>query len=89
MRLRVRVHPGSQFASVGGSYDGALSVHVRARAVEGAATDEVLHAVAAAFGLRTARVTLERGSASRDKQLSLEGDDVALAERLAALWEST
>ncbi len=88
MRLAVHVHPGSKVPSVGGSYAGALSVHVRARAVDGAATAEVLAAVAAAFGVRAGQVGLVRGATSRDKTLSIEGDDVALAGRLEQLTGS-
>ena len=85
MRLAVHVHPGSNVPSVGGSYAGALSVHVRARAVDGAATAEVLAAVAAAFGVRAGQVGLVRGATARDKTLSIEGDDLALAARLEQL----
>jgi uncharacterized protein YggU (UPF0235/DUF167 family) len=85
MRFAVHVHPGSKAPSVGGSYAGALSVHVRARTVDGAATAEVL---AAAFGVHASQVGLVRGAASRDKTLSIEGHDVALAARLEQLLGS-
>ena len=61
MRLEVHVHPGSRKALVGGSHDGALVVRVQARAVDGAATDEVLDVVAEAFHVRRGAVQLVRG----------------------------
>ncbi|MFZ1063845.1 MAG: DUF167 domain-containing protein [Acidimicrobiales bacterium] len=88
MRVRVHVHPGSAQPGVGGSYDGALVVRVRARAREGAATQEALRGIADAFGLRVADVVVVRGAHSRHKLVDLRGDDDALAERLRALHES-
>jgi uncharacterized protein YggU (UPF0235/DUF167 family) len=85
IRVSVHAHPGSKFASVGGSYDGALSVHVRARAIDGSATAEVLAAVADAFDVRTNAVTLLRGATSRTKLLAIEGDDRLLRARLEDL----
>jgi uncharacterized protein (TIGR00251 family) len=89
MRVEVHVHPGSRHASVGGTYDGALVVRVRARAVDGAATSEVLDAVADAFHVRTAVVQLVRGRASRRKVLTIEGDDQALEHQLSLLLDAT
>ncbi len=85
IRVSVHVHPGSKVASVGGSYDGALSVHVRARAVDGAATAEVLKSLAEAFEVRANAVALVRGATSRTKAVSIEGDDRRLRERLEGL----
>ncbi|MEO9180589.1 MAG: DUF167 family protein, partial [Acidimicrobiales bacterium] len=52
MRISVHVHPGSSSTSVGGSYNGTLVAHVRARTVDGAATNAVLAALAQAFNVR-------------------------------------
>jgi hypothetical protein len=54
-------------------------VHVTARPVEGAATAAALQAVAAAFGVRNAAVTLVTGATSRDKVVEIAGDEAALA----------
>jgi uncharacterized protein YggU (UPF0235/DUF167 family) len=88
MRLEVHVHPGSRKALVGGSHDGALVVRVQARAVDGAATDEVLDVVAEAFHVRRGAVRLVRGPASRRKVLSVDGEDAALAGQLSLLLRS-
>ena len=85
MRLRVHVRPDSSRAFVGGSYDGALAVRVRAPAVNGAATKELLAAIAEAFDLRKGAVTLVRGSRSRVKTLNIEGNDERLGDRLREL----
>jgi hypothetical protein len=82
MRLTVRVRPGASRTAVGGSYDGALVVKVGARAVDGAATDAVLKAVADALGLRPYEVTLVSGATSRTKVLDVPD---GLEERVAAL----
>jgi uncharacterized protein len=92
MRLRVRVKPGASRTKVGGEYGealpgqgGTLVVFVAQRAVDGAATEGVLKAVAKAFGLRRADVDLVRGHTSRTKELELRGQEQGLATRLAEL----
>ena len=93
-RLAVRVRPGASRTQVGGRYGDAtdptspLVVAVSARAVDGAATDAVLTAVAAALGVRTRQVTLVRGRTSRDKLLEISEPPADLANRLAALGET-
>ncbi len=95
MRVSVRVKPGASRTSVGGQYGeqsrgekGVLIVRVGARAVEGAATEAVLKAVAKAFGLRRADVDLVGGAISRTKVLELRGDEKALSAQLAELLSS-
>jgi len=95
MRVSVRVKPGASRTKVGGRYgepsagQGAvLIVFVAERAVDGAATEGVLKAVAKAFGLRRADVDLVSpgmGRTARTKVLELRGDDDRLAARLAEL----
>ncbi len=95
MRVSVRVKPGASRTKVGGQYgeesggqNGVLIVRVGARAVEGAATEAVLKAVAKAFDLRRADVDLVGGLTSRTKVLELEGDEHALSTRLSQLLGS-
>jgi len=85
VRLTVHVHPGSRRGEVGGDYDGALVVRVRARAVDGAASDETLRVVADAFGVSPSLVDLVHGRRSRTKILELHGDESTLRARLAEL----
>jgi uncharacterized protein len=98
MRVSVRVKPGASRTRVGGQYGEAsvgqravLIVFVAQRAVDGAATEGVLRAVAKAFGLRRADVELASagmGRTSRTKVLELRGDEQSLAARLAELLRS-
>lgn len=91
VRLAVRVRPGASRTAVGGRYgdpddpSSPLVVAVSARAVDGAATDAVLAAVARALGVRPRQVTLVRGRASRDKLLEILDPPSDLADRIAAL----
>ena len=94
----MRVKPGASRTKVGGQYGEAsagqgpvLIVFVAQRAVDGAATEGVLKAVAKAFGLRRADVGLVSpgmGRTARTKVLELQGDEQGLAARLAELLES-
>jgi uncharacterized protein len=85
VRVTIRVRPGSARPGVGGEHDGALVVRVSARAVDGRATAAALAAVAAAFGLRPAAVTLVTGATSRTKVVEVAGADPAVLDRLLAL----
>lgn len=80
--------PGASRGGVGGARGDRLVVAVNARAVDGAATEAALAAVADAFGVRRRDVRLVTGATSRDKVVEIEVEDDALAratERLAAL----
>lgn len=71
-RVAVRVRPGASRTKVGGAYGDRLVVAVSARAVDGAATQAVIEAVADAFGLRRRQVRLLTGFTSRDKVLEVD-----------------
>ncbi|MFG1923762.1 DUF167 domain-containing protein [Cryptosporangium sp. NPDC048952] len=90
--IPVRVKPGASRPRVGGTHDGphgpALVVAVTARAVEGKATEAVLDAVAAAFGVRASHATLLAGRTSRDKLIALDPAPADAAARLTALRHS-
>lgn len=87
MRLSIRVRPGASRTAVSGRYgDGdVLCVAVRERAVDGAATQAAMNAVAGAFGLPRSAVRLLHGQTSRTKLVSLDGPSEALRERLREL----
>ena len=84
-RVAIRVKPGASRTAVGGAYGDRLVVAVSARAVDGAATESALAAVAEAFGVRRRHVTLVTGATSRDKVVAVDLPAAVLAERLAAL----
>jgi len=86
VRVAIRVRPGASRTRVGGAYGERLVVAVGARAVDGAATEAALDAVAKAFGVRRRAVTLVAGATSRDKVVQIElADDAAAAEAQARL----
>jgi uncharacterized protein YggU (UPF0235/DUF167 family) len=82
MRIPIRVRPGASRTRVGGAYGDRLVVAVGARAVDGAATDAALAAVAEAFGVRRRAVTLLTGVTSRDKVVDVDVPDEAAARDL-------
>lgn len=85
-RVAVRVRPGASRTAVGGRYGAeALVVAVTPRAVEGAATEAALRALAEALGVRRSAVRLVSGATSRDKVVEVvdpPGDLVARVDRL-------
>ncbi|HEX5510422.1 MAG TPA: DUF167 domain-containing protein [Actinomycetales bacterium] len=85
MRFSIRVRPGSSRTAVGGTHDDALVVRVTARAVDGAATQAALDAVAAALGVRRRQVALVSGATSRTKVVEVDADDDQVAAALESL----
>ena len=87
MRIAIRVRPGASRTAVGGTHADRLVVAVSARAVDGAATQAALDAVARALGLRPRHVRLVSGATSRDKLVEVDasGDETGIAARLEEL----
>lgn len=85
--MSIRVRPGLGRTKVAGSAGDPprLLVYVGEAAVDGKATAAALKAVAKAFGLKPADVSLISGITSRDKVVEIDGDDVAIAEQLQKL----
>lgn len=72
-RWTVHVKPGSRRGPlVEEREDGSLVVHVRERAVEGAANEGVVRALAERFGVPKSRVTVARGHTSRTKLVDID-----------------
>jgi hypothetical protein len=82
VRVTIRVAPGAARTEVGGERDGVLLVRVRAKPVDGKATEAALRALADALGLRAADVRLVTGATSRTKIVELPE---AAADRLDRL----
>lgn len=87
--LAVRVKPGASRVRVGGRHDGshgpALVVAVTARAVDGAATEAALRAVADALDIRRSALDLLTGRTSRDKVFVVDPAPPELATKVEAL----
>ena len=69
---------------MGGTHGDALVVHVTERAVDGRATAAALKAVASAFGVPNAAVTLVTGATSRAKVVDVAGATAEALDHLRA-----
>lgn len=89
MRVTIRVKPGSSRSRVGGTFgEDQLVVAVPARAVDGAATEAALLAVAGALDVHRRDITLVTGATARTKVVDISTDDpAALASRLDVLLQ--
>lgn len=83
--LEIWVRPGSSRARVAGEHAGALAVSVTAMAVDGAATEAALTAVARALGVPRRHVWLLRGATGRRKLLGVGIPRRELDRRLVPL----
>ncbi|MGC8509558.1 MAG: DUF167 domain-containing protein [Acidimicrobiales bacterium] len=84
MRIPVHAHPGSRRRAIT-VRDGQLEAYVVARAVDGAANDDVRRVLADALGVSLRDVSIVRGARARHKVLAVAGDEDELARRLDAL----
>ncbi len=84
IRLAVHAHPGSRRRAVVLRGD-EFEVYVAARAVDGAANDEIRRALAGALDVPVRDVTLVRGAHARHKVVAIAGDEDQLTRRLDAL----
>ena len=70
---RVQVKPGSRKGPlVEAGADGILIVYVRERAVDGAANEGVIAALASHFGVRKSEVRITAGHTARMKTVDIE-----------------
>lgn len=72
MQLTVRVKPGSSRGPLVEDDADGLVVHVRERAVDGAANRGVVKALAARFGVAPRDVEIVRGHTSRTKRVEVD-----------------
>ncbi|HYP73139.1 MAG TPA: DUF167 domain-containing protein [Microbacterium sp.] len=72
MQYTVRVKPGSRKGPLVETDAEGLIVSVRERAVDGAANDGVIAALAQHFGVRKRDVTILRGHTSRIKRVEVD-----------------
>jgi uncharacterized protein len=82
VRLIVRAQPrASRSAITGVMDDGALKVAVAVAAppVDGAANDAIVELLAGVLGVPRRSVSIARGETGRNKQVDVEGIDVATA----------
>lgn len=72
MQYLVRVKPGNRRGPLVEASDDGLLVHVKERAVDGAANEGVVRALASHFGVAPSRVTILRGRTSRIKRVDVD-----------------
>jgi uncharacterized protein (TIGR00251 family) len=80
-RIAVRVTPRSGRDEIAGERNGALLVRVTAPPVEGKANGAVRKLLAKLLGIPPSRVSVVRGSASRNKLVEVEGMDAGAVRR--------
>ena len=74
MRITVHAKPGSKKGPlVEMGEDGVVTVFLKERAVDGAANDGLVAALAAHFGVRKSAVTIVSGHSSRHKIVDIDG----------------
>ena len=83
LTIDVLVVPRSSRTAVGPLVGDRLRVAVTAPPVDGEANAAVIDALAQAFGVRRAAVTIVRGERGRRKTVRLEGATAATYQRLA------
>ena len=72
VQYTVRVKPGSRRGPLVETLDDELVVHVRERAVDGAANDGVVRVLADHFGVAPRDVTILRGHTARIKRVEVD-----------------
>ena len=82
-RLNVRVQPGASRSEVVGWQGDTLRVRVQAPPLEGRANAAVIELLSSALDVPRRRLRLERGEASREKVIAVDGlDEVEMRRRL-------
>jgi len=83
--IDVQVVPRASRAAVGPEIGDRLRVAVTAPPVDGAANAAVIEALAAAFGVRRAAISIVRGEKGRRKTVRIEGANPATLAALRAV----
>jgi uncharacterized protein (TIGR00251 family) len=83
LTIDVLVVPRASRTAVGPVVGDRLRVAVTSPPVDGEANAAVIEALAAAFGVRRAAVTIVRGARGRRKTVRIEGAAAAVLQRLA------
>lgn len=84
LKLAARVKPGSKSTGIA-IEGGSLVLRVRERALEGAANEACIRALADALGVAPSYVRLLRGAHSREKLFEIDGIDELQARKRLGL----
>jgi uncharacterized protein YggU (UPF0235/DUF167 family) len=85
MKFGIHVKPGASQTSIGGTYGDLLLVKVKERAVDSAANDALIPALAGAFGVSSTCVSIHSGRRSKTKIIHIDGDEGTLRAKLQNL----
>lgn len=88
VRFNVHVVPGSSRSEIAGTHNDSLRVRVAARAVEGAANEELILILAKTFKVSKSRVRIVGGARGRAKQVSIDGEPETIVAMLASKSQS-
>ena len=80
--LSLHVQPGAKCTDVVGTHGESLKIRLAAPPVDGKANDCLVDFVAKKLGVPRRQVTLVSGQTSRSKRVTVQGIDVAQAERM-------
>jgi uncharacterized protein len=83
VRITLHVQPRASRTEISGTYGDALKVRLAAPPVDGAANEALVRFIADRLGVPVRAVTLERGTTSREKTVTVEG--IAVDAARAAL----
>jgi len=83
--IEIRVKPNASRSYVGGVHGERLVVSVQAPAVDGKANKAVMESIAKAFDVRKNAVAIVHGLTSRDKRISIVGDETLFKQKLQEL----
>jgi uncharacterized protein (TIGR00251 family) len=75
--LRIHARPGASRPGIAGFHGDALSVRLRARAVDGAANRELLATLADALDVAPQSLAIASGARGREKRIHVHGLDAA------------
>jgi len=78
-RLQVASQPGANATNLVGLHDGAVKIRLQAPPVDGRANEELCRFLAGIFSTPVRNIIIQRGLASRRKQVLLGGVSVATA----------
>ncbi len=73
--LRCRIQPRARRDEIAGEHDGAAKIRIQAPPADGAANKALIAFLAKRFGVSKARVSIEQGTAARDKRVRIRGAD--------------
>jgi uncharacterized protein len=83
--LSIHAQPGSRNTSLSGLHGGRIKVRLAAKAVDGAANENLCAFLSEALDVPKSSITLLSGHKSRFKTVLVQGNPKALAESLAKL----